>query len=307
MVSFGDFSSLCANVPSFPWCNLFYRQLNSTDPSILAPPSVAGVGINPVCDIPHLDTSISHLGNIANVVLCGVSFLVAVALIVFTWRRKAAVARIELLFFLIIYAISLPFQLVTTSSFLEQGTTSLVSLTAIHAGLVASLFWTLLGNALVSMQVVEDGTLSSLIPFAFFTLAFFAATTYISFDVALHITHEFGPSVPPQALHSTPLFVLLLIWPGVATLLYFIVMTYVVMGILREVRPLWYYVLAAVLFVLSQLDFFLLSKVICKGTDSKIDGSFIATLLETLAVVVLVAGWRSITEDSWEEEENGYY
>ena len=42
------------------------------------------------------------------------------------------------------------------------------------------------------------------------------------------------------------------------------IMTYVVLVMLNEVRPMWYYVLAAVLFVLSQLDFFLLSKVICK-------------------------------------------
>lgn len=41
-------------------------------------------------------------------------------------------------------------------------------------------------------------------------------------------------------------------------------MTYIVVGVLNEVRPVWYYVLAAVLFVLSQLDYFLLNKVICQ-------------------------------------------
>ena len=41
-------------------------------------------------------------------------------------------------------------------------------------------------------------------------------------------------------------------------------MLYIVLGILNEVRPMWYYVLAAILFVLSQLDYFLLNKVICK-------------------------------------------
>ena len=46
---------------------------------------------------------------------------------------------------------------------LEQGSTALVALTAIHAGLVAALFWSLLANALVATQVVEDGTLSSII------------------------------------------------------------------------------------------------------------------------------------------------
>lgn len=40
-------------------------------------------------------------------------------------------------------------------------------------------------------------------------------------------------------------------------------MLYIILGILNEVRPVWYYILAAVLFVLSQLDYFLLNKVIC--------------------------------------------
>lgn len=71
--------------------------------------------------------------------------------------------RIELRAFLILYLFTLPLQLITTGSFLEQGTTSLVVFTAIHAGAVAALFWSLLGNALVATQIVEDGTPSSLI------------------------------------------------------------------------------------------------------------------------------------------------
>ena len=41
-------------------------------------------------------------------------------------------------------------------------------------------------------------------------------------------------------------------------------MSYIVLQVLNETRPLWYYVLAATLFVLSQLAWFLLSRVICK-------------------------------------------
>ncbi len=55
-----------------------------------------------------------------------------------------------------------------------------------------------------------------------------------------------------------------LLFPRSAAILYFAIMTYVVLAMLNEVRPMWYFVLAAVLFVLSQLDFFLFSKVICK-------------------------------------------
>ncbi|KIJ29575.1 hypothetical protein M422DRAFT_269016 [Sphaerobolus stellatus SS14] len=93
-------------------------------------------------------------------------------------------------------------------------------------------------NGLISLQILEDATLSSLIPFTFFTIAFLVATTYISLDVALTITKKFGPSNPPAALHSVPLFVLTSIWPAAATSIFFFMMAYVVPGLLREVRPL---------------------------------------------------------------------
>lgn len=91
-----------------------------------------------------------------------------------------------------------------------------------------------------------------------------AATTYISLDVGLTITSALGPSNPPEALRSIPLFVFTSIWPGAAALIYFAIMIYIVLAILNETRPMWFYLLAAVLFVLSQLDWFLLSNVICR-------------------------------------------
>lgn len=308
MVGFGDFKPLCEQVPSYPWCNLFYRQLEKNSRSTLvgvsADPLIAPVGINPECGAFKAGAR-GSLGNIANMIVCGVSMIVVALLIVITTRRRAAVGRSEFRIFLILYFLSLPFQLLTTGAVLQQGSTALVVLTAIHAGIIAALFWSLLGNALVSTQIVEDGTLSSLIPLCFFTIGLFTATTYISLDVALSITSTFGPSNPPSALHSIPLFILTSIWPGAAALLFFVIMTWIVLITLREVRPMWFYILAATLFVLSQLDFFLLNKVICKGTNAKIDGSFIATVLETACVLALYLAWRSITEESW--DDNVYF
>lgn len=73
-------------------------------------------------------------------------------------------------------------------------------------------------------------------------------------------------------------------------------MLYVILNMLKEGRPTLYYVLAGVAFVLSQLAWFLLGKVICDGSGSKVDGSFIATILETATVGLLFLGWKSITE-----------
>ena len=73
------------------------------------------------------------------------------------------IGRVELRTFLILYLITLPLQLVTTGSFLEQGSEGLVIVTAIHAGAVLATFWSLLANAIVATQVVEDGSMSSIV------------------------------------------------------------------------------------------------------------------------------------------------
>lgn len=143
-----------------------------------------------------------------------------------------SLGRVELRTFLTFYFLSVAFQLVTTGSFLEQGTGALVILTAIHAGMVVALFWSLLANAIVATQVVEDGTLASLIvcfqlditinskkivyqPFYLVGAIAFGATVYISLDIGFHITNLIGGvSNPPDALKSIALFILTSIWPA---------------------------------------------------------------------------------------------
>jgi len=102
--------------------------------------------------------------------------------------------RIELRAFLVAYLLTLPLQLIATGSFLEQGTTTLVVITAIHAGAIAALFWMLLGNALVATQIVEDGTPSSLIvrlipPLCPCSVLFFLTGTCSAFLYFFRIFH----------------------------------------------------------------------------------------------------------------------
>ena len=55
-----------------------------------------------------------------------------------------------------------------------------------------------------------------------------------------------------------------------AAILFFVMMTWIVLAVLREVRPLWFYILAATLFVLSQVDYFLLNKVRDVGVPASV-------------------------------------
>lgn len=73
---------------SFTALQLQERGLGAT--LNLDPPASAPMGINPECGIPKMGSD-GSLGNIANIVICAVSFLLVLGLIVMAHRRKAAV------------------------------------------------------------------------------------------------------------------------------------------------------------------------------------------------------------------------
>ncbi|KAJ7860364.1 hypothetical protein B0H14DRAFT_2744466 [Mycena olivaceomarginata] len=216
-----------------------------------------------------------------------------------TNKRKAAVGRIELRTFLSLYFLTLPLQLVTTGSFLEQGGTPLVVITAIHAASSphsSGRYSPTRSSRRRSSKTAHPPALSLSTRSPSY---FFAATTYISLDIGLSITSVFGPSTAAAKPGEHPAV-------SATVVIYFALMTYIVLAVLNEVRPMWFYILSAALFVLSQLDYFLLNKVICKvRLEPKVDGSFVATFLETAAVGVLYLAWKSITEESWDED--AYY
>lgn len=73
-------------------------------------------------------------------IVCGLSVLVALGIAVAAVRRIAAVGRVEFASLSLWYALSCVLQLFSEGSFLRQGSTALVWLTAVHEGVVASLF-----------------------------------------------------------------------------------------------------------------------------------------------------------------------
>lgn len=133
-------------------------------------------------------------------------------------RIYCGTGRTELRSLLLIYFFTLLFQVLTTGSFLTQGSNALIVLTAIHAGMVAALSCTLVANAIAAVhrvRRVEDRgwhTLCIALGVEFIVGLAFATTTYIALDVGLGISKALESS-PPDTLSSIPLFVLLIVLP----------------------------------------------------------------------------------------------
>jgi len=82
------------------------------------------------------------------------------------------------------------------------------------------------------MQCYEYLDISSTV----FTVIFLLVTTYIATDTAFGFTSIFK-SDPAQNLKSIALFILLVMWPVVSVLLYFVTMSVIVLRILGEKKP----------------------------------------------------------------------
>lgn len=161
LFGFGSYSYICRNIPSLPSCNLFFRQLlynpyqlASPATSLLGLPSTnsteystalanyASGSVNALCAIPRMAAAGGQpgsLGNIANIILCSISVLAALALAVACGMRAAAVGRSEMRILFVVFAIVQLLQLLDTGGIFEAGSTVLTWISGIHLGLVAGL------------------------------------------------------------------------------------------------------------------------------------------------------------------------
>ncbi|WVW81018.1 hypothetical protein I302_103009 [Kwoniella bestiolae CBS 10118] len=331
---FGSFSWICSHTV-LPQCNLFFSQIwnadqqslttlfpdssdfftnyNVTGESVREDPVVevarsdAGVGVGSDCQIARVGHRGSP-GDIALIVLSTLSFILAISLSIHASKRKAAVGRIELRFFLFMYGLHSALQIITMSSLLQQGSTALSILSSIHVAVIVSMFWVLLGNAIIATQVVEDGTAAAIAPLSILAILFFIPTIYISLDTSLGWTNVFEISGDDITyLKNIALFILSLLWPAIAVVNYTVLMLYITLNTLRETKPAMLYLGAFVLFAIAQVIFFLVSQPLCDSSNGKVNSAFLSTLLEAGAVGLIYLAWKSITEDDWGEEAYGAY
>ncbi|GAA6048053.1 hypothetical protein JCM3770_000168 [Rhodotorula araucariae] len=317
---YGRYDDVCRLIPSMPSCNLFFRQLLHHPKNLAAPATQLlglpdatspdfntalrsyGVGVNSECFIPRasfVGGQPGYLGNIANLILCGIAVLVGLGLAAAALRRTAAVGRIEMMTLFVLYAAVQGAQLADNSALLRAGSLALTWVTAVHVGLLVGLFWVLLWCSFLSLQIVEDGTLLSLVPMFALGTIFTVGSGYIAADIGLTITNYFQ-SNPADHLQSAWLFSLTIVFPGAAALIYFIIQAGVVVRVLKEKKPLFTLLAAAFTFALAQAAQLALGHRICTGTNAKIDGSWIATLLETVTIGLVYAAWKMVTEDEWD-------
>ncbi|OXB39443.1 hypothetical protein J007_00811 [Cryptococcus neoformans] len=332
---FGSFGWICSHTV-LPQCNLFFSQLfendtpflttlfpesstffsqynitgrnSNEDLTVLAAKGEAGTGVGSNCEIARIGQRGSS-GDIALIVLSALAVLIASLFVFRASRRWAAVGRAELRLLFVAFGVRSALQIVTMTSLLKQGSKGLVVVSAIHIAIIVVFFLLLLGNALIATQVVEDGTAAALAPLSIFSILFFVATLYISLDTGLHWSQAFhlASTADVENLKGTALFVFSLILPTAFSVLYILIMLYIVIKVLDERKPAILYLASFAFLVAAQLIFFLASQPLCNASNGKVNSAFITTFLEIVSMTLIYLAWVNITEDDWGQDEYGMY
>ncbi|KAJ1799632.1 hypothetical protein LPJ59_001695 [Coemansia sp. RSA 2399] len=159
--------------------------------------------------------------------------------------------------------------------------------------------------AAVGFQFMADGSFASILTFVGVGVVIFITMGFIAVDTAFGVSSGLQPK-PSEPFLSYGLFTIYLVFPLLAIVIFMVMQTIIVVKFLAVRRPLLWLLCAFVCFAVAQALMFAASNKICTGSNSKIDGAFFATLLDTAAIVCIYGFWSTITVDDSEDYDDVY-
>ncbi|KAK0788398.1 hypothetical protein LTR91_016789 [Friedmanniomyces endolithicus] len=289
---FGAFHNFCRDTGSefstLPVCNLFHESPARRGQS----PWFEG------CNLVGIPLSGGrHLANLGSIII---AFFAIVASLYLLWRsdrKKAAVGRREMQFFLMGYIIIEICEIFTIGGFPLNGAVRR-AFSAVHIAAIIATLWILMMNGAVGYQLVDDGTPLSIGLIFGSAAVLFIGTGYIALDTGFSWTTYWDSALDaPNRTYS--LYILYQLVPLVFLVVFFILETVLVLRVLGEVKPMGYLIGAALLFAIGQIFQYAISVHICSRTNGAINGGMFETLFTLFSVVCIWQFWSSITEDDW--------
>ncbi|ORZ28883.1 chitin synthase III catalytic subunit [Lobosporangium transversale] len=290
---FGDIYSLCfmACVP-LPTCNLLKNATLQARPQPQSYSSTIQVHEQEQfhqCFLYGSNNNDSSIQDPGTMTVSLLGFFFIAFLLSNSHRKSSAVGRIEMSILFMIYSCILFLQIFTIGGVGSSSKKFIIWATALHLGATVSFFWTLIVNAFILYQFVDDGTKLTTRFITGTNLVWIAGTTFMSLDLTMDITGKhYG--------QSPGLFFLTLIFPAIAVLLYMILVTILVFRVLEVYKSLFYIAIASIMFAAGQVVRFGVSRSLVASTYGRVNGSMFGTLLDLISIALLYQFWNSITE-----------
>ncbi|KAI8897869.1 chitin synthase III catalytic subunit-domain-containing protein [Globomyces pollinis-pini] len=268
---FGSFDSICDQL-GLSFCTMLRRE--------------------PLCYARDLELGIS-IFQPATIAVHFVSLIMTIIMIKHVNVKYTAIGRKEMVMFFRLFALTTIVEVVVMSGIVPLSLSFYPVLVALHSSLVTATLFCLFMNGFVPFQFVEDGTSSSLWLIRLSTIIVFAISYFVNIATFKSLI-GFSPTSP---------LLLWILYVGFNTLLglgYFITQIVVVFRIVEDRTPLFDILLAGFFAILSQILGIMYSEKVCNYFEHYIDGLFLTTIFNLLAVMMIYKYWDGITKEDLE-------
>ncbi|KAI9790817.1 MAG: Chitin synthase, class 7 [Peltula sp. TS41687] len=216
-----------------------------------------------------------------------------VVMVIHVRSKFTAVGRKEIITFFYLYMSLTVCSLILDSGVIPPGSPSHPYFTAVQNGLTSALCMCLLINGFVGFQLYEDGTRLSIWLLRLASLAMFLITGAISICT-------FKGWVGMGPTKTVGLFIVLYLFSGFCLLIYALLQFALVLNTLQDRWPLGDIAFGVIFFGIGQVSLYVFGDTICNSAQHYLDGLFVATICNLLAVMMVYKYWDSITKEDLE-------
>ena len=188
--------------------------------------------------------------------------------------------RKEITTFFYIYMLLSVFSLILDAGVVPPGSGAFPYFAAAQNGLASALCVCLMINGFVGFQLYEDGTTLSVWLLRLCSLGMFVISGAVSL-----FTFKSWAGLGPE--NTMGLFVVLYIFNAIFLFVYIVMQVLLVVNTLQDRWPLGDIIFGVVFFVIGQVMVYALSTEICEGASHYLDGLFIGTICNLLAVMMV--------------------
>ncbi|KAI9803167.1 MAG: Chitin synthase, class 7 [Sarcosagium campestre] len=281
-MGFGDFETICRK-SSVPLCSLVGPES----------PIGASTGIEAECYARSIELANTIIFEGATDFMHILALIMTVIMVLHVRSKFTAVGRKEITTFFYIYMALTICSLILDAGVIPPGSPAYPYFTAVQNGMTSALCTCLLVNGFVGFQLYEDGTTLSVWLLRGSSLAMFA----VCFLVSLCTFKGWAGLGPTK---TVGLFVILYIFNGIALCIYLVLQVILVINTLQDRWPLGDIAFGIFFLVIGQVSLYVFSDTICNNVEHYLDGLFIATICNLLAVMMVYKYWDSITKEDLE-------
>ncbi|KAI9841511.1 MAG: Chitin synthase, class 7 [Thelocarpon superellum] len=281
-MGFGDFMTICRKT-AVPLC------------ALVGPPSniAGGSGIQPNCYARSIELANTIIFQGGTDFMHIIALIMTAIMIIHVRSKFTAVGRKEITTFFYIYMILTMCSLILDSGVTPPGSGAYPYFTAAANAFTSALCTCLLVNGFVGFQLYEDGTRLSVWLLRLTSLAMFIICGAVSL-----CTFKGWAGLGPT--NTVGLFVVLYVFNAIALAIYVVLQVILVLNTLQDRWPLGDIAFGVLFFVIGQVLLYVFGDRICDGASHYVDGLFIATVCNLLAVMMVYKYWDSITKEDLE-------